>query len=567
MSTSLNWIGGGNNQASNAKDWSPAVAPAPGDTLDDSISGTMNITGAALAGDILNVFPPGVTLNLSNATLDAIANFEGGDTFNLTGNNRFNLDPAMPSPGGPTITINMGKNATLTGEVASNFQPGGDPVIINGGTYINDASETSEAQFMTFNCNVEGTGTLIAGGTLTFLGAVGAGQTIAANGIVDIGDPGAFAGTIGGAAQGPGGTPHVPIEANTDFIGQINLTGLLQTASYTFTGNVLTLFNANDKAIDTLNIDTSGVSVDATSTGVTIFGGGATPGSGYAGTAVPVQSADLTWVGGGNNQASNSKNWSPNQLPASGGTLMMDGGTMNVQGATLAGDSLYVVGGPGVESVNLTNATLTSISSEGATINLTGNNSFELEGGGVVNMGKNATWAGKIYDDQQPGDLPLTVNGGTYINDSTQTFSSESSLVFNTNISGTGALVGSPFTFLGAVGAGQTIASEGILTIGDPTAFEGTIEGAVYPGPTPHVPMVATDDFIGQITLAGLLQSNSYSFKNDILTLFNANKIVDSVTIKTTGVTVDKTSAGISIFAGGDTSPSGFTGIAMPVHA
>ncbi len=50
----LMWVGGGSNLASDPAEWTPAVAPAPGDTLKMN-AGTMNLSGNALAGDTLSV--------------------------------------------------------------------------------------------------------------------------------------------------------------------------------------------------------------------------------------------------------------------------------------------------------------------------------------------------------------------------------------------------------------------------------------------------------------------------------------------------------------------------------
>jgi hypothetical protein len=56
--------------------------------------------------------------------------------------------------------------------------------------------------------------------------------------------------------------------------------------------------------------------------------------------------ATLTWVGGGNNRASNPNDWSPAQAPVSGDVLMMPlGGTMNIADTDLAGNTLQIGSG------------------------------------------------------------------------------------------------------------------------------------------------------------------------------------------------------------------------------
>jgi hypothetical protein len=52
-----------------------------------------------------------------------------------------------------------------------------------------------------------------------------------------------------------------------------------------------------------------------------------------------------TWIGGGNNKATNPNDWSPTGDPQVGDSLMMTRGTMNVSRNDLAGDSLTVSGG------------------------------------------------------------------------------------------------------------------------------------------------------------------------------------------------------------------------------
>jgi hypothetical protein len=42
--------------------------------------------------------------------------------------------------------------------------------------------------------------------------------------------------------------------------------------------------------------------------------------------------ASTTWIGGGNNEASNQNDWSPTRTPQPGDTLTMSSGTMHVSG-------------------------------------------------------------------------------------------------------------------------------------------------------------------------------------------------------------------------------------------
>ena len=69
-----------------------------------------------------------------------------------------------------------------------------------------------------------------------------------------------------------------------------------------------------------------------------------------SGTYTPPVPIALTWIGGGDNEASNPADWIAPTLPASGDELLFpaSGGTMNVTGNVLAGTvvELFDNGGP-----------------------------------------------------------------------------------------------------------------------------------------------------------------------------------------------------------------------------
>jgi hypothetical protein len=116
--TTRTWIGGGNNKAANAKDWSPTGVSQSGD---DPLmtQGVMDIAGNALAGDQLTVSGGTVTINThSEARLDVHASFAlltiadvnvhgtvmltadvvGLSQLNISGG-KYNLSVQAPSPG------------------------------------------------------------------------------------------------------------------------------------------------------------------------------------------------------------------------------------------------------------------------------------------------------------------------------------------------------------------------------------------------------------------------------------------------------------------------------------
>src|SRR3954453_5193678 len=100
--TARTWIGGGNNQADNAKDWSPGGVPQAGDTLavfppaGSPQQSVMNVKGNALAGDQVSIGiadGPGavLTANLSQkAVMTADLLGESVGTFNLSQHSTLN---------------------------------------------------------------------------------------------------------------------------------------------------------------------------------------------------------------------------------------------------------------------------------------------------------------------------------------------------------------------------------------------------------------------------------------------------------------------------------------------
>ena len=93
----LDWIGGGNNKASNPNDWSPTAAPQPGDTLTVSSSEgphlfTMNVSCDDLAGNLVAISNSTFTANLAHhAVMAAHQLISSAATFNLSENSSLNL--------------------------------------------------------------------------------------------------------------------------------------------------------------------------------------------------------------------------------------------------------------------------------------------------------------------------------------------------------------------------------------------------------------------------------------------------------------------------------------------
>lgn len=169
MSTKT-WLGSATNNASDASAWSPAGAPAAGDTL-NMPSGTMNVAGADLAGDPVHVLG------------DNTGYIGGTHTFNLSGPTA-QLD-VIADLYDEKATINIADGTDWVGGIGA-----GDPgelTVINGpgGHWTNDKSSFNNSA--TINTAIDGTGTINIGeshsqGVIEFNGAVGAGQTVTAGG-------------------------------------------------------------------------------------------------------------------------------------------------------------------------------------------------------------------------------------------------------------------------------------------------------------------------------------------------------------------------------------------------
>ncbi len=128
------WVGGINNNANDASNWSPDGRPIPGDMLDMQ-AGTMNVRGNNLAGDTVVIGNAQVgatsTLNLShhaNVSLEIAQLSRDQVTVNVQGSDTLNVRTDFPSTG--LLTVNLADHASLAGAFNMTF----GNVVINGGT-------------------------------------------------------------------------------------------------------------------------------------------------------------------------------------------------------------------------------------------------------------------------------------------------------------------------------------------------------------------------------------------------------------------------------------------------
>ena len=194
----LTWVGGGNDSADNPQDWSPAQAPAPGDTL-TMPDGTMNISDNDLKGNTLQVgtgqSSSGTTtstLNLSHhahVSINQPLITNGGDfvtTIDSTGHNALTLD--APTGSAP-INARSFNVDIASGGLRGSFTTDNSMVTVTGnGKLLNDSS-TFAGSSAVISPAVVGHGSFdvtalpsfmgtVDDGSLEFGGKVGSGQTV-----------------------------------------------------------------------------------------------------------------------------------------------------------------------------------------------------------------------------------------------------------------------------------------------------------------------------------------------------------------------------------------------------
>lgn len=300
---------------------------------------------------------------------------------------------------------------------------------------------------------------------------------------------------------------------------------------------------------------------------------------------------DRTWIGGGNNQATNGRDWSSGDVPPAAAYpnlqftdgLLMKKGTMNISAFDL-GNNLSVPGqtqfnnplfiaAPNHSSVtiNLSHGAQLFPYGESGTLDLTiaqtDHAEIYLQGGdAVVDLAANSEWIGSftvvpnfVGDPHIRGGTllahpsTLTVTGGpgaTFLNEarwSNGTYGAGVSgmtlatahVVLNANIVGQGGinLAAGSLEIGRSISAGQTIEqSGGVLTVDHPAQFAA------------HV-----DFFGGEIDLKGLMNATSFAYANNLLTVYGAGgrTVLDRLAFTANSpFGVERTSQGVSIFAG-----------------
>ncbi len=269
-----------------------------------------------------------------------------------------------------------------------------------------------------------------------------------------------------------------------------------------------------------------------------------------------------SWIGGhmGNDMYAAS-NWSPAGVPGSGDTLSMASGVATMNGGNLAGDTLAIGASassnvPYSATVNLAGkAVLSALVSNAAgtrqqvTFNAAGMATLDLKEQAnyaatttiTENIAPHSTLQGHFVG--QGHNPSITVNGA----DGTSRFANTGAssiaggvAVIDADVIGVGSFTAGFFSgisFLGSVSAGQVVNSGGFdrITIGKPEAFQGLVNYAG--GPT------------NTIDLLGITTADSYSYRNDILSLYQGGKVVDTLRMAAgaSQFQVTETTRGVSV--------------------
>ena len=266
-----------------------------------------------------------------------------------------------------------------------------------------------------------------------------------------------------------------------------------------------------------------------------------------------VQPVTLTWVGGGNNLASNPADWSPALKPQPGDSLVMGSGTMNLSGNALKGDTLTLTPGANVTINTIGNAALKlSTNAPGETINI------------------NADPVGTLRLTAILGGTNLTASGGRIAFIGTSTFGAFQTKLSD-NLVGTGTV-----QLFGGNASGETMEING--SVGHGLNFvigSGPIgdAGLVIDQPASfHAAVTLQSE--GYVSFTGL-QATSAELMDGILKLFNGETLVQATRFTDTAnaanfgpLQVEQTSVGVAVSVGfgGEHFQPGGPGTVLPLH-
>jgi hypothetical protein len=256
-----------------------------------------------------------------------------------------------------------------------------------------------------------------------------------------------------------------------------------------------------------------------------------------------------TWLGGGNNAASNPNDWTPAGAPLPGDDLVMTlGGTINIAGNDLAGDSLTVTGSARAGLLD------TEINTKAnAALNL-----IETSNDAAVSVHITGKLSLTAQVEQLFGNLSFI--GGSINLVGTSSFQG-ATVTFDTDLMGNGTIDAGhggngynsgQYEFAGSVGSGVTIALEGggppeSMQIDHPSSFKGEI---VLPGGGNSTLGSYGQPFYGNVLFEGLHVTTADLIPgSDVLQMWNGKHLVDTVRLggDTSNLYVQQTTTGVTL--------------------
>jgi hypothetical protein len=292
--------------------------------------------------------------------------------------------------------------------------------------------------------------------------------------------------------------------------------------------------------------------------------------------------ATRSWIGGGTNNIYAASNWSPSGAPGFGDTLYMVSGTANMHGGTLSADTLDIgtrtsFTTPGSATVNLSGGAVLSahvadaaFTEQQVVFNIAGKDTLNLQEDAsnyattsiIENIAPHSTLRGTVVGSGHNVDITIDgADSSSRFANTGASFVSDGVLRINAGVIGVGSFSASFFAgieFIGSVGHGQTVNAEGAdtITLDKPGAFKGLVNFQGGPSNT--------------VDLVGITNADSYSYHNDMLSLFHGGQVVDTLRFAAGGnaFQVTENAAGVQIsgsaYGSGNPPPAGTT--ILPAH-
>lgn len=250
------------------------------------------------------------------------------------------------------------------------------------------------------------------------------------------------------------------------------------------------------------------------------WGGWGTSGNPDGHIDPPALTTLWTWAGGGDNSASDPTHWSPGSLPQPGGTITMGNGTINVADNALDGATLSLAG------------------AGNAAINLSGEEHLSIVDGyppphpiGTVNLAANSHWVGGFSADYY-GPGFLVQGDGAFANTHSSVYGIDA--VVNADVVGSGEFDvwsshgNGKLEFMRSVAPGQAV------DVYTDVFYSRGYASSTLQVDRPDTFQAGVSLGYGEVVLKGLA-ADSYSFRDDLLSLYANGGKVDSVALRLDG--------------------------------